>query len=300
MRRPAPTLTLGPLLLNWPSERWRDFYARIADEAPVDRVCIGEVVCSKRSPFRDEVMGSMIERLGRAGKEVVHATLALPTTAREIAAIRALVESGQPLEANDIATIGLLAGRPHLVGPLLNIYNEETLALHLALGATRVCLPPELSLETIRTLAAGCDAIEVFVFGRAPLALSARCHHARTYGRSRDTCQLVCERDPDGLEVLTVDGRPFLALNGTQTLGHVVTAAVRQVSALRAAGVASLRLSPQSCDMVRVAAIFNDLLEERSDAEEASAALQQLDLPGPLADGFLRGVPGARQLQEHD
>ena len=42
-------LTLGPVLFNWPTPMWTDFYARIADEAPVDRVVIGEVVCSKRS-----------------------------------------------------------------------------------------------------------------------------------------------------------------------------------------------------------------------------------------------------------
>ena len=48
---PATTLTLGPLLFNWSPERWRGFYARIADEAPVERVCLGEVVCSKRLPF---------------------------------------------------------------------------------------------------------------------------------------------------------------------------------------------------------------------------------------------------------
>jgi collagenase-like PrtC family protease len=49
-------LTLGPLLFNWPAERWRDFYARIADEAPVDRVVLGEVVCSKRQPFHEALI----------------------------------------------------------------------------------------------------------------------------------------------------------------------------------------------------------------------------------------------------
>jgi len=44
-------LTLGPILFNWKPERRRDFYFRIADEAPIDCVYIGEVVCSKREPF---------------------------------------------------------------------------------------------------------------------------------------------------------------------------------------------------------------------------------------------------------
>jgi len=40
-------LTLGPLLFNWNPEQRRDFYARIADEAPVDCVYLGEVILLK-------------------------------------------------------------------------------------------------------------------------------------------------------------------------------------------------------------------------------------------------------------
>jgi collagenase-like PrtC family protease len=289
-------LTLGPVLFNWPTDRWRDFYARIADEAPVDRVCLGETVCSKRTPFRDDAVAGVVERLERGGKEVVHATLALPTTAREMRAIREVVESGVLVEANDIATVGLLGGRPHVLGPYLNIYNEAALARHMALGATRACLSPELPLSAIARLAAGNSATEVIAFGRAPLALSARCYHARAHGLPKDACQFVCERDPDGLDASTLDGAPFLAVNGVQTLGHVVTAATRQVGDLRAAGVAALRLSPHTCDMVRVAAVFRDLADARLDAAEATAALAGLDLPGPLSDGYLRGLPGASPL----
>lgn len=34
-------LTLGPVFFHWSNDRLRDFYRRIADEAPVDRVHIG-------------------------------------------------------------------------------------------------------------------------------------------------------------------------------------------------------------------------------------------------------------------
>jgi collagenase-like PrtC family protease len=78
----------------------------------------------------------------------------------------------------------------------------------------------------------------------------------------------------------------------------VVTAAVRQVGDLYASGVAGLRLSPQSCDMVEVARIFRALTEARIDAAEAEARLASLPLPGPLSDGYLRGLPGARRLQD--
>jgi collagenase-like PrtC family protease len=120
------------------------------------------------------------------------------------------------------------------------------------------------------------------------------------HGLAKDSCQFVCERDPDGMEVQTIDGRPFLAVNGVQTLGHVVTAATRQIDALQQAGVASLRLSPHTCDMVKVIRIFRDLADMRIDGDEAAAALASLPLPGPLSDGYLRGLAGARRLEEVD
>lgn len=297
---PRFSLTLGPVLYNWPIERWIDFYNRIADEAPVERVCIGEVVCSKRQPFRDEVILMTVDRLQRGGKEVVYSTLALPTSKRELRDIHDMIEAGYTIEANDIATVHMLAGRPHVIGPFLNIYSEDTLAFHRSLGATRVCLPPELPLSSIRLIAKGNDLVEVFAFGRAPLALSARCYHARAHGLTKDACQFVCERDIDGMDVSTIDGKPFLAVNGIQTQGYVVTAATHQITELREAGVVSLRLSPQSCDMVRVATIFRDLADGLMTQPEATEALGVLKLPGPLSDGFLRGLPGVRNFDEVD
>ncbi len=286
------SLTLGPVLYNWPLARWTDFYNRIADEAPVDRVCLGEVVCSKRKPFFDDAILGTVDRLERGGKEVIYSTLALPTTKREIRDIGDMIQAGYLVEANDIATVHLLNGREHIVGPFINIYNEDTLALHLRLGARRICLPPELPFDSIRTMAAGNCAVEVFAFGRPPLALSARCYAARSQGLAKDACKFVCENDIDGMDVCTMDGVPFLSVNGIQTLGYVVTAAVDQVVGLRGAGVVALRLSPQTCDMVRVASIFRGLADGNTTPREAREALAVLHLPGPLSDGFLRGMPG--------
>jgi collagenase-like PrtC family protease len=286
------SLTLGPVFYNWPVARWIDFYNRVADEAPVDRVCLGEVVCSKRKPFLDEVILGTVDRLERGGKEVVYATLALPTTKREMRDIGDMIQAGYRIEANDMATVHLLNGREHVVGPFLNVYNEDALALHMKLGASRVCLPPELPLESIRVMAAGNGAVEVFAFGRPPLALSARCYSARSAGMTKDSCQFVCESERDGMEVTTMDGTPFLSVNGIQTLGYTVTAATREIAELREARVVALRLSPQSCDMVRVAQIFCDLCDGHTTPKEANEALHVMGLPGPLSDGFLRGLPG--------
>ena len=46
MNEARTELTLGPNLFNWAPEQWRDFYFRIADEAPVETVYLGETICS--------------------------------------------------------------------------------------------------------------------------------------------------------------------------------------------------------------------------------------------------------------
>ncbi len=99
------------------------------------------------------------------------------------------------------------------------------------------------------------------VFGRQSLALSARCYHARAHGRTKDTCRFVCENDPDGLVLATLEQKPFLVANGVQTLSYDYLNLVQEIPALQAAGVSRYRLSPHSCDMVQVAIVFRGVLD---------------------------------------
>ena len=293
----AMQLTLGPVLFHWNADTWRDFHFRIADEAPVDRVVVGEVVCSKRAPFFAGHLHAVVERLRAAGKEVLLASLALVTLERERRAIAELAASGlATVEANDVSALAHLAGRPHAVGPFVNVYNEATLAWLAARGARRVCLPPELPAASIAAIAQAAPegvAVEVFAFCRVPLAISARCYHARVHGLSKDNCRFVCDRDPDGMAVNTLDGEPFLAVNGLQTLSYACANLVEDAAALAGMGVAALRLSPQHCDMVAVARTFRDALDGRLEPAEARAALARTYPAAPFANGFLHGRAGA-------
>ncbi|UEM06331.1 U32 family peptidase [Skermanella rosea] len=292
-----PKLTLGPVLFNWPAETWRDFHFRIADEADVDTVILGEVVCGKQTGFVADHLPAVIDRLAAAGKEILLATQALIADERDRRATADLV-AGAPVmvEANDMGAVALLAGRPHAVGPLVNVYNEATLAWLVRRGARRVCLAPELSATAVRALGEAAAefgvALEVQAFGRSPLAISARCYHARAHGLHKDGCQFVCGRDADGMEVRTLDGEKFLAVNGTQTLSHGYVALVAELDGLGRAGVGRFRLSPHSVDMVRVADLFRAVLAGRSDPGAVTAELAGMVAPAALENGFHHAKPG--------
>ncbi|MCS3728498.1 collagenase-like PrtC family protease [Bradyrhizobium betae] len=288
-------LSLGPVLYNWTPERWRDFYFRIADEAPVDVVSVGEIVCSKRSPFFAEHLPDVIERLQRAGKQVLLGSLILVSLRRERRQTEEMCTGDDALvEVNDLTCLRSIKGRPHAIGPYVNIYNETSAAFHVRQGAARICLPPELPISSVAVIAAALPqtVIEIFAFGRVPLAISARCYHARLHRLSKDNCRFVCEKDPDGLALKTLDQQDFLTINGVQTLSHACTNLVGDIAALREAGVGSLRLSPQDCDMVEVAKTFRDVLDGRRPADEAGDRLSGLYPGVAFANGFLRAQPG--------
>lgn len=296
---PRIELTLGPVFFHWPADRLADFYRRIADEAPVDHVHVGEVVCGKRMPFSDPAWPAIMERLERAGKTVALATLALPSTVRERKSVEALCGSDLLVEINDLTALPSRAGRPFAGGPFLNVYNEATARFLVGRGAQSLCTPVELPLSSVAGIAAACPetAIEVFAFGRLPLALSGRCYHARIHGTHKDSCQFVCENDPDGLAVDTLDGQEFLAVNGVQTLSNQVQAFCPGPGQLAAHGVTRLRLSPHTVDMIEVANIYRALLDGSEEPEGARFLLSGLDLPGAIVDGFLHGAAGIRAPQ---
>ncbi|MBK1624388.1 ubiquinone anaerobic biosynthesis protein UbiV [Afifella marina] len=297
-------LKLGPVLFNWPVEKWADFYARIADEAPVDRVCLGEVVCSKRLPFYNDVISEAVERLEAAGKEVVLSSLALITLPRERKAGAGLAKDEEHvIEVNDLTMLRYLEpGRKIAVGPLVNVYNEGTLSWLAGRGAKHVCLPPELPIASVESLAKAGSALdldtEVWAFGRVPLAISGRCYHARIHKVSKDSCQFVCGLDADGLPVKTLDGGDFLAINGVQTLSFAYGSALGELDILMQAGVNSFRLSPHDCDMVAVAELYRQRLDRKISGDEAQAKLAELLPEAEFANGFLFGDYGAEMVKK--
>lgn len=293
----ASELTMGPVLFHWPAEAKRDFWFRVADEAPVATAYLGEAVCAKREPFFNPHIEEVSERLARAGKRVVWSSLAQVVTAvdrRASTGIAGFADAG--IEANDASILPLLQHKPHRIGQYLNVYNEAAVAHLASNGACHFSLQPELPAETVSRLTEAAKlagaTTEVQVFGRVTLALSARCYHARAHGRSKDNCLFVCENDADGMELQTRSHDKFLAVNGIQTLSHRYLELSAEIPALVAMGVSAFRLSPHSLDMVAVAHAYRQLLDGRISADETFARLAEVGLPQPVMNGFFHRKPG--------
>ena len=290
-------LTMGPILFHWPADKKRDFYFRIADEAPVDTVYIGEVVCSKRAPFFEAHCDEVAERLTKAGKKVVFSSLAEIMIPRERKMTEGLCELEEyEVEANEAAALYHLRGKPHRIGQYFNVYNEDTMAHLASQGAVHFAVPSELPKEALTVLGEKAKelnvGLEVQVYGRTGLALSARCYHARSHGRIKDNCQFVCEEDPDGMELKTLEGKPFLAVNGIQTLSQTYLNLMREMDEMQAIGVTHFRLSPHSHDMVLIAETFRAVLDKACTADEGITRLEDADFNGKFSRGFYHGKPG--------
>jgi collagenase-like PrtC family protease len=286
-------LSLGPLLYYWSRDDVFAFY----DDAktwPVARIYLGESVCSRRHVLRLSDWLALAEQLAAAGKEVVLSSQTLVESESDLKTLRRMVSDGRfRVEANEWGAVRLLseAGMPFVAGPTLNVYNHETLAVLAELGAQRWLPPVEMSHATLASLVERLPSAmetEVFAYGRLPLAYSARCFTARHYNLPKDDCQFRCLDHPDGLALATREGEPFLTLNGIQTQSAGVYTLIGELPALRALGVASLRLSPQSRHMGRVVDAFRAALAGEAGAADALARV----MPGPPVDGYWHGHAG--------
>ena len=287
-------LTLGPLFYHWPAEKMRDFYFRIADESPVDCVYLGEVVCSKREPFFEPYRDQVIERLTKAGKQIILSSLAMMTLPRELEALGEMAKQGHLIEANDVAAVQTLKGKPFVVGPFINVLNEGAMDALVAESAMRIVFASELNGKSLAVLAAHAPAVEkeVQVFGRQPLAVSMRCYHARAHGRDKDHCRYACGEDPDGMEAQTIVGQPLLTVNGTQTLSHGYVVLLDEMRKMAGQGITHFRLAPQDMDMIRVAQLYRDFLDGRIEGDSVRNKLKVLKENLSPINGFYYGREG--------
>ncbi len=289
-------LSLGPLLYYWSREDTLAFYDEAASW-PVARVYLGESVCSRRNQLRLRDWLELAEKLADAGKQVVLSSQTLIESESDLKTLRRVVGDGRFLvEANEWGAVRLLseAGADFVAGSTLNIYNPETLAVLAGLGAKRWLPPVETSRTALASLLERAPQgmeTEVFAYGKLPLAFSARCFTARHVNLPKDDCQFRCLDYPDGLPLSTREGVAFLTLNGIQTQSAGVYNLIGELPGLRELGIASLRLSPQSRHMGRVACAFHAALA----GDNSQAGNLVRFMPGAPVDGYWHGRAGLEQ-----
>ncbi len=289
-----PRLSLGPVQYYWPREKLLDFYRSI-ESAPVDIVYLGETVCSKRRSFQHKDWIEVAERLRSAGKEVVLSTLALLEANSELGYVQKLCENGTfTVEANDMSAVQMMAGKAEFVGGAsLNIYNPGTLGRLANMGLTRWVVPIELSKTVLagfqEKMPAGVE-VEVFAWGRLPLAYSARCYTARAHNVPKDTCKFCCIDYPDGLMLSTREDENLLIINGIQTQSAKVHNLVHELN-VPLSGIDILRISPQSQHTEQVISLFDQVRSGALGDIEASNELESFVSPG-LCDGYWHDEAG--------
>lgn len=291
-------LALGPILYYWQRDALLEFYERIAESA-VDIVYLGETVCSKRHTFRLEDWLEVAQKLAATGKEIVLSTQALIESEADLQTLRRLTENGNfAVEANDMGAIRLLSGKKFVVGPHINTYNSQTLALLAELGAKRWVMPVEMSQQMLSDIMVGKPQdmeTEVFVYGRLPLAFSARCFTARHYNLPKDDCQFRCLDHSYGLTLKTRDGQPFLALNGIQTQSSSIYNLVAELEGMKQAGVDVVRVSPQPFHTEKILALYRQKLDGNLSGTEAGQQMARL-MPDEPCDGYWHARAGIEQV----
>ena len=288
-------LTLGPIQYFWPREQVFAFY-RQAGQWPVDRIYLGETVCSKRRELRLEDWLVIAEALQDQGKEVLLSSLTLIEARSEAGALKSLCDSGLRIEANDYSAVAVAESRglPFVGGSSLNLYNLPALDQLQQAGMVAWVPPLEMSQSHLAQILSESPglATELFAFGRMPLAWSARCFAARAHDRPKDDCGFVCRESPDGLELQTREDTDFLVINGIQTQSHHCLDLAPWLDRIQNMGVSAVRLSPQSRNMAEIVQHWHTAIQRNQPVPTPRDWLA-----GPPADGYWHGEAGMLALE---
>jgi len=278
-----PKISVSAVPYFWSKEAYFDFYNKLA-KTSVDIVYIGETVCSKRRSMKNNDWLEVASLLKEAGKEVVLSTLTLLEAESELKSLtKTCQQSNYLAEANDMSAVQVAhtSANPFVAGTAINLYNTTSLTKLHQLGMKRWCMPVELGkqdlspmMETVKSL--GIET-EYQVFGRMPLAYSARCFTARHYDLPKDNCQFKCLDDEQGLLVKTQEGDSFAQINGIQTQSAKVNNLIPYWKDLFDFGIDILRVVPVGEeDTISLVEYLSDIINQQTKTEFSSIPFQNI------------------------
>lgn len=279
----------------WDRDTMFEFYKKIA-LSKIDIVYLGETVCAKRKLLRRDDWLNIARKLQDAGKEVVLSSMTLIEANSDLAALKTLCNNRQfTIEANDMSAVQLLRNHSFITGPSINIYNPRSLNLLAKQGLKRWVLPIELSKLSLADMQQEKPEnieTEVLVYGRLPLAYSARCFTARAHNLPKDDCQYRCLDYPDGLLLSTQENEDFLTLNGIQTQSAKTSNLINELDELTQLNVDVLRISPPSKHCEMIIDIFHQCLHYDYPLDQANSELQSIMPEGGNCNGYWHGISG--------
>lgn len=288
-------ITLAPIPFYWSKSQIHDFYQQAATW-PIDTLCLGETICSKRNELSTRDWLALADSLKDSGKRIVISTLALVSAESELKTVKALcAQTNIDVEANDLSAVNFLFenGRSFSGGPYLNIYNTQTLKRLHQDGMSRWTLPVELGEKELTdfptTIQQEHLAIEteVMVHGHLPLALSARCFTARALDRPKDQCKKACLEFPNGLPVSSQEDQSLFTLNGIQTLSGSILDLLPEIPSMISLGVDSIRIAPSQFNMESIIKAYANAIQGQP-LKKATGAVA----PNLACNGYWHGESG--------
>ena len=290
-------ISLAAVPYFWSQEDYNSFYQEVA-LTPVDIVYLGETVCSKRRSMKLQDWLEIAEQLNQAGKQVVLSTLTLLEADSELKYLTNIAKQKDYLvEANDMAAIQVASENKNafVAGTAINVYNNRALTILNNIGMSRWCVPVELGQQDIESMVSHCQSLgielEYQVFGRMPLAYSARCFTARHHQLPKDDCQLKCLDYEQGIKVKTQEGDSFAQINGIQTQSAKVSNLFDRWKELQEAGIDVLRIVPVSAvDTIKAVNQLAAMMQGSEESEERLTGNYE------FCNGYWLGVEGMKYV----
>jgi collagenase-like PrtC family protease len=174
-------------------------------------------------------------------------------------------EEGALIEINEMTAFALNKSNDFSIGSFINIYNEASAAYFDEKSPIKISLPVEIGLSQIKEISKNIKSpLEVIVFGKLPLSLSARCYMAKHYKKNKQNCMMVCKDHKEGIGLKTLDNKNILCVNGTMVMsGKTYFLKEEEIKKLQENNVSSFKIFPTQDLTFKAIEYYSDILDRK-------------------------------------